>query len=58
VKIERNEGIYQILGRASSDIIKSGGFKISALDIERYFKIINVEVFKKWKATFRTPSNW
>jgi malonyl-CoA/methylmalonyl-CoA synthetase len=26
---------YKILGRASVDIIKSGGFKISALDIER-----------------------
>ena len=26
---------YKLLGRASADIIKSGGFKISALDIER-----------------------
>ncbi|KAI9325242.1 putative long chain fatty acid CoA ligase [Zopfochytrium polystomum] len=26
---------YQIMGRASVDIIKSGGFKLSALDIER-----------------------
>ena len=32
----RNErGYYWILGRASVDIIKSGGYKISALDIER-----------------------
>jgi len=28
-------GSYKILGRASVDIIKSGGYKISALDVER-----------------------
>ncbi|KAJ5132582.1 hypothetical protein N7448_006740 [Penicillium atrosanguineum] len=34
--IARREGPYYfILGRASIDIIKSGGYKISALDIER-----------------------
>nr|OQO16949.1 hypothetical protein B0A51_15879 [Rachicladosporium sp. CCFEE 5018] len=34
--IARRDGdYYWILGRASVDIIKSGGFKISALDIER-----------------------
>ncbi|KAF2753178.1 acetyl-CoA synthetase-like protein [Pseudovirgaria hyperparasitica] len=34
--IARREGrFYFILGRASQDIIKSGGYKISALDIER-----------------------
>jgi malonyl-CoA/methylmalonyl-CoA synthetase len=34
--IARREGdYYWILGRASVDIIKSGGYKISALDIER-----------------------
>lgn len=34
--IARREGKnYFILGRASIDIIKSGGYKISALDIER-----------------------
>lgn len=34
--IARKEGPYYfILGRASIDIIKSGGYKISALDIER-----------------------
>ncbi|KAK6431217.1 hypothetical protein LTR95_012623 [Oleoguttula sp. CCFEE 5521] len=34
--IARKEGeYYWILGRASVDIIKSGGYKISALDIER-----------------------
>jgi malonyl-CoA/methylmalonyl-CoA synthetase len=34
--IARREGNYYfILGRASVDIIKSGGYKISALDIER-----------------------
>lgn len=31
----REGGYYWILGRASVDIIKSGGYKISALDIER-----------------------
>lgn len=34
--IARKEGkYYYIIGRASLDIIKSGGYKISALDIER-----------------------
>ncbi|KAJ4347412.1 hypothetical protein N0V95_005461 [Ascochyta clinopodiicola] len=34
--IARREGLYYfIIGRASLDIIKSGGYKISALDIER-----------------------
>lgn len=31
----REGGNYFIMGRASVDIIKSGGYKISALDIER-----------------------
>ncbi|KAJ2005032.1 hypothetical protein H4R26_002184 [Coemansia thaxteri] len=29
------EGMYRIMGRESVDIIKSGGFKLSALEIER-----------------------
>ena len=29
-----SDGYYKILGRTSVDIIKSGGYKISALDIE------------------------
>ena len=29
-----NDGVYKILGRESVDIIKSGGYKISALEIE------------------------
>jgi len=29
------DGVFRILGRTSVDIIKSGGYKISALDIER-----------------------
>ena len=28
------DGVYRIVGRTSVDIIKSGGYKISALDIE------------------------
>lgn len=31
----RSHGIYRILGRSSVDIIKSGGYKISALEIEQ-----------------------
>ena len=34
VKYHKESDNYQILGRASVDIIKSGGFKISALEIE------------------------
>lgn len=30
------EGVYWILGRSSVDIIKSGGYKISALEVERH----------------------
>ncbi|UYV66893.1 ACSF3 [Cordylochernes scorpioides] len=30
-----SSGYFKILGRSSSDIIKSGGYKISALDVER-----------------------
>jgi malonyl-CoA/methylmalonyl-CoA synthetase len=30
----REDGAYRILGRASIDIIKSGGYKLSALEIE------------------------
>ncbi|MPC22498.1 Acyl-CoA synthetase family member 3, mitochondrial [Portunus trituberculatus] len=30
------DGSYRILGRTSVDIIKSGGFKISALDVEKH----------------------
>ena len=30
------DGAYSILGRTSVDIIKNGGYKISALDIERH----------------------
>ncbi|XP_048402999.1 malonate--CoA ligase ACSF3, mitochondrial isoform X3 [Stegostoma tigrinum] len=30
------DGVYWILGRSSVDIIKSGGHKISALDVERH----------------------
>ncbi|XP_003739486.1 acyl-CoA synthetase family member 3, mitochondrial [Galendromus occidentalis] len=30
------DGVYKILGRTSADILKSGGYKISALDVEKY----------------------
>ena len=33
-----NEGSYKILGRSSVDIIKSGGYKISALEIEEVIR--------------------
>ncbi len=32
------EGYYRILGRSSVDIIKSGGYKISALEIEEVLR--------------------
>lgn len=35
--VDPNTGEYKILGRSSVDILKTGGFKISALDIERTF---------------------
>lgn len=30
------DGVYWIRGRSSVDIIKSGGYKISALEVERH----------------------
>jgi len=33
-----NEGSYRIMGRSSVDIIKSGGYKISALEIEEVLR--------------------
>jgi malonyl-CoA/methylmalonyl-CoA synthetase len=33
-----NDGYYKILGRSSIDIIKSGGYKISALEIEEVLR--------------------
>ena len=33
-----NDGYYRILGRNSVDIIKSGGYKISALEIEEVLR--------------------
>ncbi|XP_064466849.1 malonate--CoA ligase ACSF3, mitochondrial-like isoform X2 [Ornithodoros turicata] len=30
------DGVYKILGRTSADIIKTGGYKVSALDVERH----------------------
>ena len=33
-----SEGVYRILGRKSVDIIKSGGYKISALEIEEVLR--------------------
>lgn len=35
----REAGVYRILGRASSDILKSGGYKISALEIEDVLRL-------------------
>ncbi|XP_040564459.1 malonate--CoA ligase ACSF3, mitochondrial-like [Lepeophtheirus salmonis] len=32
-----SRGVFKILGRTSADIIKSGGFKLSALEIEREY---------------------
>ncbi|XP_052816604.1 malonate--CoA ligase ACSF3, mitochondrial-like isoform X2 [Mya arenaria] len=31
-----SDGVFRIVGRTSVDVIKSGGYKISALDIERH----------------------
>lgn len=31
-----SDGVYKILGRTSADIIKTGGYKVSALDVERH----------------------
>jgi len=34
--VQHLDGYFKILGRSSADIIKSGGFKISALEIETH----------------------
>lgn len=33
-----NDGVYKILGRSSVDIIKTGGYKVSALEIEEVLR--------------------
>jgi malonyl-CoA/methylmalonyl-CoA synthetase len=35
----RDNGSYRLLGRASVDIIKTGGFKVSALEIEEVLRM-------------------
>lgn len=30
------DGVFRIVGRTSVDVIKSAGYKISALDVERH----------------------
>lgn len=46
------DGVYWILGRSSVDIIKSGGYKISALEVERHLlahpDIFGRAVVKRW----------
>lgn len=37
VMYDEENGIFRILGRTSVDIVNSGGYKISTLDIERHF---------------------
>lgn len=39
------EQSFKILGRSSVDIIKSGGYKISALHVERLFKTYRKFIF-------------
>ena len=35
----REDGVFRILGRASTDILKSGGYKLSALEIEDVLRL-------------------
>jgi len=30
------DGVFRVVGRTSVDVLKSGGYKISALDVERH----------------------
>ncbi|XP_028258318.1 acyl-CoA synthetase family member 3, mitochondrial [Parambassis ranga] len=50
------DGVYWILGRSSVDIIKSGGYKISALEVERHLlshpDIVDVAVIGSPDATW------
>nr|NIP31539.1 AMP-binding protein [Candidatus Dadabacteria bacterium]NIQ16321.1 AMP-binding protein [Candidatus Dadabacteria bacterium] len=38
IAIRNDRGVYKILGRSSVDIIKSGGYKISAIEIEEILR--------------------
>lgn len=38
VEIDNDTGYYRLLGRASADIIKTGGYKVSALEIEEVLR--------------------
>ena len=38
IAARREDGVYRIMGRSSVDIIKSGGYKISALEVEEVLR--------------------
>lgn len=50
------KGLFKILGRANVDIIKSGGYKISALDIET--QLLNNEEIKECSVVGIPDEKW
>lgn len=56
------DGVYWIMGRTSVDIIKSGGYKISALEVERHL-LAHPDIIGKDRASdgqgqgFHSPSS-
>jgi len=53
---ETLSGIYKILGRSSVDIIKSGGYKISALEIET--ELVQHEAIKECAVIGKPDETW
>lgn len=51
------DGVYWIMGRTSVDIIKSGGYKISALDVERHL-LAHPDITGTWKERRNMQSVW
>uniref|UniRef100_A0A4W6CIW9 Acyl-CoA synthetase family member 3 n=1 Tax=Lates calcarifer TaxID=8187 RepID=A0A4W6CIW9_LATCA len=45
------DGVYWIMGRSSVDIIKSGGYKISALEVERHLLAHPDIIGNTWRPT-------
>ena len=41
------ETVYRVLGRASADVIKSAGYKVSALEVEA--RVTEMPGFGRWR---------
>lgn len=55
-KVRKEDGGFRILGRLSVDIIKSGGYKLSALEIETELLKVRPDGFRRRIWSFAYPA--